>query len=54
MSKAAEPMILVLYAVAIYIALPTAMIWGWVRSARRAGRSSLRIHARCCEAGPRP
>jgi len=34
MNKVAQPVILILYVVGIYIALPAAMIWGWVRWSR--------------------
>jgi hypothetical protein len=36
MSKSSASMILVLYAVTIYIALPAAMVWGWARWSKRS------------------
>jgi hypothetical protein len=35
MNKAAGSALLVLFVVAVYIALPAVMIWGWVRWSRR-------------------
>jgi hypothetical membrane protein len=35
MNKVAQPVILILYVVGMYIALPAAMIWGWVRWLKR-------------------
>jgi len=35
MNKAAESFVLVLFVVGIYVALPAAMIWGWVRWSKR-------------------
>lgn len=35
MSKAIQPVMVILFVICIYIALPTAMIWGWVRWLKR-------------------